>query len=92
MTKPLGFYTNYVPGQEGILDKIQEMYGPYLMGITAREKLYLIQELTRDLFVRASGNEVRREMHLIAYDLTHELSTSDQEGMIQALIAHLRDM
>ena len=92
MTKPLGYFTNYVPGQEGILDKIQKVYGSHLQDITPREKLYLIQELTRNLCMRASDNEVRSEMHWIAYDLVHELSTSDQEGMIQALIAQLRNM
>ncbi|WP_414622060.1 hypothetical protein [Calothrix sp. CCY 0018] len=92
MNKPLGYYTNYIPNNKGLLHDIQERYGSYLQGITVREKLYLIQELSRDLSLRASGGEIRAEMHWLQYDLIKQLDPSDKEGMIQALIDQVRSL
>ncbi|MGB6301547.1 MAG: hypothetical protein WBF90_35935 [Rivularia sp. (in: cyanobacteria)] len=90
MSKPLGYYTNWQPGHKGILDDIQGTYGSCLQGISHREKLYLIQELARDLSLRASGG-IRSEMHHLQYDLIKQLEPADKEGMIHALIDGLRN-
>ena len=90
MNKPLGYYTSYVPGESGLLGYLQESYGSYLQEFSTREKLYLIRAITDNLMLRASG-DIRGQV----YPLVHEifrLSTSDQEGLIEALIAELRSL
>lgn len=89
MTKPLGYYTSYRLGESPLLQEIQERYGSQLEGIEVREKLYLIQEISRDLSLRASGG-IRSEIHWLQNNIVKNLSPSDKEGMIECLIAQLR--
>lgn len=90
MTKPLGYYTSYsYYNNQGLLHEIQEKYGPQLQAISVREKLFLIQEISRDLSLRASG-EIRSEMDWLQNDIIKNLSPSDKEGMIEALITQVR--
>jgi hypothetical protein len=90
MDKPLGYYTNYIPGRSGLLEYLTETYGAYLEKLTVREKLYLIQAIANNLSIRANDDINGR-----VYSLQHEifrLSTSDQEGLIEAMIAQIRSM
>lgn len=92
MTKPIGYYTSYPNSDTDLLHEIQEKYGPRLEGISIREKLYLIQEISRDLGLRASGGAIRNEIHWLQIDLINQLNPGDKEGMIEALIAQVRSM
>ena len=87
--KPLGFYTNYTPGETSYLEEIQEKYGSHLEGINVREKLYLIECISSNLGIRAK-DAVRPEMHWVAQHAVKELEPCDQEGLIEALITHVR--
>ncbi|MGB3757269.1 MAG: hypothetical protein WBA07_12995 [Rivularia sp. (in: cyanobacteria)] len=90
MTKPLGYYTNYIPGKSGLLEYLQETYGSCLQGLSVREKLYLIRAIADNLILRASG-DIRGQVHPLSHEI-FRLPTSDQEGLIEALIAQLRSM
>lgn len=87
MTKPIG---SYVSGNNGILQYLEETYGSYLEELSPKEKLYLIGAIADNLLIRANG-----KIHERVYPLKHELfrlTTSDQEGLIEAMIAELRGM
>jgi hypothetical protein len=90
MSEPLEYYTSY--SRSKLIKYIQEKYGSRLEGISIREKFYLIQELSRDLSLRVNDRnaEIRAEIHWLQYDLIKELSPSDKEGMIEALITQVR--
>ena len=89
MPKSLGFYINHTPEGSYLLGNMQERYGPQLQGISLREKLYLIQEISRDLSLRASG-EIRSEIHWLQNDIIKDLSPDVKEGIIEALIVQVR--
>ncbi|MGB6301546.1 MAG: hypothetical protein WBF90_35930 [Rivularia sp. (in: cyanobacteria)] len=87
--KPLSYYTSYVPGQKGVLEKIQRTYGSCLQNLATHEKLYMMFYLVRELGV-VPYESVRDEVKWDCYQMYCDLDTSDQEGMIHALIVYLR--
>ncbi|AFY54400.1 hypothetical protein Riv7116_1859 [Rivularia sp. PCC 7116] len=89
MSKPLGYYTSYTPGERSILGDIQNKYGSHLEGLNVREKLFFIQYICTYLANRANGN-IRPEMHWVAWECTDQLEPTDMEGLLHALIEQIR--
>lgn len=90
MTKPIRYYINCRPQDNRIIDWIEEQYGSYLEGLSAREKVYLIKAIADNLLLRANG-EVRSQIASVQYEI-FRMPTNTQESIIEALIAQLRDM
>lgn len=89
MSKPLGYYTSYTPGDDSLLGKVQEKYGSSFEKITKREKLVILTVLASHIGCQLEG-DVRSEIFAIAKDMTSELSLSDQAGIVEFLIAQIR--
>lgn len=89
MSKPLGYYTSYTPGDGSALEELQEMYGTRLEQLTRREKLFLISSLASQLCVEQPG-EVRASVQVVSVGIVQELKPGDIEGLIEALIAQVR--
>jgi hypothetical protein len=89
MTKPIGYYTSYTPGDDSYLESLQEKYGATFEQMTKREKFYLLGALASQLCVEQSG-ETRNEIYELATEANVNLSQSDRAGLIEALIAQLR--
>ncbi|MBH8553322.1 hypothetical protein I8751_13245 [Nostocaceae cyanobacterium CENA357] len=89
MSKPLGYYVSYTPGDESFLEDLQERYGSTLEKIGNREKLYLIGVLASQLSVKTPG-EIRTEIYELATEINDSLQTSDRAGLIEAMIAQVR--
>jgi hypothetical protein len=89
MTKPLGYYTAYTPGDESYLESLQERYGAGLEKMSKREKLYLMGVIASQLCVEMPG-ETRNEVYEIGTDINTSLNWSDRAGLIEAMIAQVR--
>jgi hypothetical protein len=89
MTKPIGHYTSYTPGDRSYLESLQERYGSFFEKITKREKLFLVSSLASQLCGDASG-ETRNEIYEVGVEIQQCLPISDQEGLLEALVAQIR--
>lgn len=89
MSKPISYYTNYIPGDDSYLTSIEKRYGSQLEHIGLREKIYLLKHIATDLGDRAYG-AVRPEMHTLAYEIIRRLEPSEREGLMEALVVQIR--
>ncbi len=90
MTQPLGYYTNYTPGDSGVLDDIQETYGAQLQKLNRTEKLALIVIIASDLCCLGSTDLPYRSEVFNWMAPIKELPIHDREGLIQCLISGVR--
>ncbi len=89
MNKPLGYYTNYVPGDASYLGELQIQYGSCLQKLTRRERLFLLNSIASSLCRNECG-DIRGEVVTTSHDIAGRLSTADEEGLIEALINQIR--
>ncbi|MEH1995901.1 hypothetical protein [Nostoc sp.] len=89
MSKPLGYYTAYTPGDNSLLEKLQEEYGSTFEKMTKREKLSILMILASNLGCQLQG-DVRGEIYAVAREMTDQLSLSDQAGIMEAIISQVR--
>jgi hypothetical protein len=88
MTKPLGYYTSYTPGDGGLLGEIEEAWGSTLEKLRDDEKLWLIGRLANELWQKYPIDEPPRDgVELVADRAPSELSVLNQIGLINALIS-----
>ncbi|MBC1218474.1 hypothetical protein GNF10_17420 [Nostoc sp. UCD121] len=89
MSKPLGYYTAYTPGDDSLLDEVQRKYGSAFEKMSKREKLSILMILASSLGCQLDGG-VRGEIYSIAREMTDQLSLSDQAGIMEAIISQIR--
>ena len=89
MSKPLGYYTGYTPGDDSLLERLQSEYGATFEKISKTEKLVILTALASHLGCQLEG-EVRSEIFAIAKEMTQQLSLSDQTGIMEALVSQIR--
>ena len=91
MTKPLGYYTSYTPGQESYLEYLQQKYGSTLECFTYREKLWLIVSIASNLLCQSQYQKkpLRTEIQAIPNQVHQHLTPSDAVGLLSALIAQV---
>lgn len=88
MSKPLGYYTAYTPGDGSLLEKLEEEYGSTFEKMTKREKLVILTVLASHIGCQLDG-DVRGEIFAIAREMTDQLSLSDQAGIMEAIISQV---
>ncbi|MEH2145313.1 hypothetical protein [Nostoc sp.] len=69
MSKPLGYYTNYTPGEDTLLASLQEEYGATFEKITVREKLVILTALASHMGCQLEG-DCRAEIFALAKQIT----------------------
>ncbi len=89
MTKPIGHFTSYTPGDGSLLESLQEEYGSTFGQMSRREKLFLISSLASQLCEQAPGR-CRDEIYVVGYQVNSSLSVKDREGLLEALIHQTR--
>ncbi|WP_445631568.1 hypothetical protein [Nostoc sp. DSM 114167] len=89
MSKPLGYYTAYTPGDNSLLERLQEEYGSTFEKMTKREKLVILTVLASHIGCQLEG-DVRGQIFDVAKQMRDELSLSDQAGIMEAIISQIR--
>lgn len=94
MTKPLGYYCAYTPGDGGLLGEMEEEWGGSTFEkLNQSERLWVLSTLTGVMCAEATENY---DPHQVGNDLVdiyerfHELEFSDQLGLAQALIDQIK--
>ncbi len=91
MTKPLGYYTSYTPGDEGLLAEMQEAWGSQFEELTNVERTWMIMKIGENLCADFDETEddnslrdgIEKAVERICSD---ELSIGDQLRLIEALV------
>ena len=89
MSRPLGYYTNYTPGDDSLLERVEEKYGSGFEKISKREKLSILMILASNIGCQLEG-DVRGEIYALAREMADQLSLSDQAGVMEAIISQIR--
>ena len=95
MTKPLGYYTNYTPGDDGLLAEMQEAWGAQLESLTNVERTWMIvkiaENLCADFCCEIEDDSVREGVEKAVERICEdELSRSDQLGLLDALVNQVK--
>ncbi len=94
MSKPIGYYTNYTPGSEGLLAQMQEAWGAQLQELNNVDRLWMIYKLASELcaeFEEALEIEDLTEGVEEAVERSkEELQQSDRLGLIDALVNQVK--
>jgi len=94
MTKPLGFFCNYTPGDGGLLGEMEENWGGSTFEkLNQSERIWVLSTLTGVMCADATENydpyQVGDDLVDI-YERFHEINFSTQLGLAEALIAQLK--
>jgi ATP-dependent RNA circularization protein (DNA/RNA ligase family) len=87
MTKPIAYFTNYHPGNGGLLGDMEESWGSTFEVLTPYQRAYLIAAVSTEIFSHYSmeDNNNDSEVEEVCERLG-ELSLGDQLGLLEALI------
>ncbi|UKP01455.1 hypothetical protein [Nostoc sp. UHCC 0870] len=88
MTKPIGYYTSYTPGEEGLLADMQEEWGATFESLNNCERLWMIVKLAEDLCAE-NENDIRSSVE-DAMERMDELPSGDKVGLIEALVNQVK--
>jgi hypothetical protein len=95
MNKPLGYYTSYTPGDDTLLEKMQEAWGSKFEALSNVERAWMIQQIAENLCADFCGQVeddsvsqgVERVIERIHND---ELTIGDQLRLIESLVNQIR--
>ena len=90
MCEKLSYYTGHDSTEPSFLGRVEEKYGSYLEDIKVREKYFLIQSIAVQLSMRSPG-DVRNELFYLACDIAEKLSTREQLGLMEAIVAQVKE-
>jgi len=86
MKKPIGYYCPYAVGNGGVLEEIEQSWGSYYEQLSHDEKLWLLAQLSRQLWIDfADSSNIREGVIVAANRLQAEIPPDLRMGMIQAL-------
>jgi ATP-dependent RNA circularization protein (DNA/RNA ligase family) len=87
MTKPIGFFTSYTPGDGGLLQDMEESWGATFEALTPYQRAYLIAAVSTEIFSQyeSEDNENDSEVEEVTERLG-ELGFGDLLGLMEALI------
>jgi hypothetical protein len=95
--KPLGYYTGYTPGDDGLLAEMQEAWGSQLESLTNVERTWMItkigENLCADFDETEDDNSIREGVEKVIERIwNNELSRSDQLGLLEALVNQVKTL
>lgn len=92
--KPIGYYTGYTPGDEGLLAQMQSVWGAQFQELNNVDRLWMIYKLAEELcaeFEEALEIEDLTEGVEEAVERsTSELQQGDRLGLIDALVNQVK--
>jgi len=95
MTKPLGFYTSFTPGDDGLIAEMQEAWGAQFELLNNVERTWMILKIAENLCADFSNeiedDSVREGVETAVKRICEdELSKSDQLGLLDALVNQVK--
>jgi hypothetical protein len=89
MSKPIGFYTSYTPGDGSSLEQLQEQYGSYLEKMTTIDKMYLASAIASQIYEERSRTASAEVIETFD-EIVLNLPSDDQLGILEALVNQIR--
>jgi hypothetical protein len=89
MPKPLGYYVDFSPGDESVLDELRDMFGEYLEKLTSKEKFFLIAAIAAQQSHDLKGM-ISPAVHAASGGILCEKDKTDLTGLLAALIDYAK--
>ena len=90
MTKPLGYYTGYTPGDGGVLAKMEEAFGSQLEDLNQTEKAWMLQEIASSI-LEESTEVPDPQIAVWSEKVCQELCPHNKLGLAIALVESLKE-
>lgn len=91
MSKPIGYYVSSPLGEGGILKEIEKEWGSHFEELSSNEKLWLLAQISRGLWVWfADVMDVREGVIEANQRFTKELPPEARLALIEALCDQLK--
>lgn len=93
MAKPIGYYTNYTPGDGGLLGEMEEAWGSSFEKLKDSERFWLIALVAYEKCAGKGFGEdegISEEVEEAANRIPKELPDCDVLGLLEALVHQLR--
>jgi hypothetical protein len=94
MSKPIGYYTNYTPGDEGLLAQMQEAWGAQLQELNNVDRMKMIYKLAEELCAEFESaleiEDLTEGVEEVVERSKDELQQSDRLGLIDALVNQVK--
>lgn len=92
MSKPIGYYTSYTPGEDGLLEEMQSAWGSQFEELKDNERLWMISRLSHELWQKTEFEDesIREGCEKAVIRAITELKSSDVMGLLEALVAQIR--
>lgn len=88
MVKPIGYYSSYTPGDQGLLAEMQDAWGAQFQELNNCERLWMIVKLAEELCA-TEENDIRVSVEE-AMERMDELQSGDKLGLIEALVNQVK--
>ncbi|MEH1777169.1 hypothetical protein [Nostoc sp.] len=89
MVKPIGYWTNFTPGDGSLLSEMEEVWGSHFEKLNNTERVWIIHELV-DYLWQDTEESVRDGVESLTQDAQNGISNSDKLGLIQALVEQIK--
>ncbi|MEH2414466.1 hypothetical protein [Nostoc sp.] len=89
MPKPLGYYANFSPGDESVLDELRDMFGEYLENLSRKEKFFLIAAIAAQEAHDLKGM-ISPAVHAASGGILCDKDKTDLTGLLAALIDYAK--
>lgn len=86
-----GYYTNYTPGDGGVLEDMEDTYGGKLERLSRADRFCLISMMAADLALLTPEPRYSEDLFSLMLAIKGELAISDREGLIECLINGVRN-
>jgi hypothetical protein len=90
--KPVGFYTSYTPGDDGLLAEMQESWGAQFQELNNQQRLWMLMKLAEELCAEEGEPEsdYDDEVENAVERFFEELSRADRVGLMETLISQVK--
>lgn len=91
MSKPIGYYTSYIPNDGGLLDRMEKLWGSEFEKLNNVERAYLIFQTAVLIWfdVKRFKDGVLIDVDRIAKEIT-QLDLDNKLGLVQALVDQIK--
>lgn len=89
MVKPIGYWTDFTPGDGSLLSDMEAAWGSNFEALNESEKAWMLCRIGNQLYMDAEGS-LGDEFESISNRIRAELDNRSKLGLIQALVEQIK--
>jgi len=89
MSKPIGYWTNFTPGDGSLLSDMEQTWGSSFGSLNESQRAWLILQLANQLYMDAEGS-LGNDFEPLSNRMRTEIDNHNKLGLIQALVEQIK--